>query len=189
MGIEVHDGIELWRPAIWDPHRVAVAGWYHGMNGTSADTPGVDVLVAQYFPVHLDATYDRIGVSVQAGAASGKARLGIYRDADEDGYPDALVLDAGEVDCSTVGDKTITIDQHLSAGLHFLAMVVNSADIMFWTNRVPETPSPLGLGTGIGYPIYVYRAGMAYGTLPSSFPGAASPANDAWSLALRLANG
>jgi len=188
MGIEVHHGIELWRPALWDPRRVALAGSYYGMNGTSAETPGVDILVAQYFPVHQDATYDRIGVSVQAEAAGGKARLGIYHDIDEDGYPDALVLDAGEVDCSTVGDKVITLDRHLHAGLYFLALVVNTADIMFWMDKTPETPSPLGLGAGIGYPVYVYRAAWTYGALPSAYPGGASPANDAWSLALRLAS-
>ena len=186
MGFEVSNGIELWRPALFDPRATPILGNYYGMNGTSAESPGLDILVAQYFPVHLDATYDRIGVSVQMGAASGKARLGIYRDADDDGCPDELVLDAGEVDCSTAGDKLTTIDQHLSAGLYFLALAVNSAEVMFWMDKTPETPSPLGTGPGIGYPVYVYRASRAYGALPSSFPVGPSPTNDAWSLAMRL---
>ena len=129
MGIDVHDGIELWRPSLFDPRQILIPGTYYGMNGTAADPPGADVLIAQYFPVYRSATFDRIGCDVQtAGAAGAKARLGIYRDVDLDGYPDVLILDAGEVDCTTDGDKTITIDQHLEAGLYFVAVIHSDSD-------------------------------------------------------------
>jgi len=61
---------------------------------------------------------DRIGIQVQtagtAGAGTGKARLGIYRAvSDLELAPGALVLDAGQVDVTTTGQKIITIDQAL----------------------------------------------------------------------------
>ena len=34
MGIEVHDGIELWRPSLFDPRQILIPGTYYGMNGT-----------------------------------------------------------------------------------------------------------------------------------------------------------
>lgn len=188
MGIEVHNGIELWRPALFDPRQILIAGTYYGMNGTSADPPGADVLIAQYFPVYRSATFDRIGCDVQtAGAAGAKARLGIYRDADLDGYPDVLVLDAGEVDCTTDGDKVITIDQHLKAGLYFVAVIHNDATTKMWYDKVPLTPNPLGIGTDIGYQAWLYRkTGVSYGVLPATFPLGADPYNDAWALAMRV---
>ena len=188
MGFEVSNGIELWRPALFDPRQVLIPGTYYGMNGTAADPPGADTLLAQYFPLYRSATFDRIGCDVQtAGAAGAKARLGIYRDSDLDGYPDELILDAGEVDCTTDGDKTITIDQHLEAGLYFIAINTNDATIKLWYEKVPLTPNCLGITTDIGYQTWLYKkTGVTYAALASTFPSGATPTNDSWGLAMRV---
>jgi hypothetical protein len=53
--------------------------------------------------------------------ASNTYRLGIYQD-NGSGVPGALILDAGTIDASTTGQKSITISQSLS-GLIWLAAV------------------------------------------------------------------
>jgi hypothetical protein len=83
-------------------------------------TASANRLYAMPFMLNADTTLDRIGCSIQSGHAS-NARLGIYNW--ENGVPTSLVLDAGEVSVSTSGDKLITINQSLDAGIYVLAVV------------------------------------------------------------------
>lgn len=74
------------------------------------------------FFVTKTTTYTKIAVRVLSGASAGRtARLGIY--GTTNGLPDALILDAGTVDCSTTGSKSITINQTLTPAVYFLATV------------------------------------------------------------------
>jgi hypothetical protein len=82
-------------------------------------------------------TVTRIGMAVATGAV-GNGRLGIYEDAN--GNPGRLVLDAGTVDTSTLGQKEITISQVLRPGLYWLVLVTNgtvSVTIFGGTDIVP----------------------------------------------------
>lgn len=84
---------------------------------------------------------DRIGVNVTASAA-GNARLGVYAIHATSFLPDALLLDAGTVDVSTTGFKSITISQTFTANppyyLVWLALVSDVAPtITSFANTVP----------------------------------------------------
>ena len=187
MGIEIHDGIELWKVKLFDPGAALRAGAYHGMCGTNAYSTGANQLWGQFWPLSRGATADRIAVSVQT-AESGKAmRLGIYADDDLDGYPDRLVLDAGEADLSATGTSALVIDQHLPGGLYFLAMLTDSANATLWMEDVPRYWSPLGtVGGAPGLPAFAWRVAQDYGSLPDPFPSGATEMNDMWSVAVRL---
>ena len=64
---------------------------------------------------------DALATMCQAGVASALVRLGIY-DCDDDLQPTSLVLDAGTVDFSTTGFKSITgLSQTLDRGVYLLA--------------------------------------------------------------------
>ena len=187
MGIEIHDGIELWKLRIFDPWQVMVPGHYYGLcQGTNTSVLDVDKLYGQYFALPRGATFDRIGIDVHTGAADKHVRLGIYKDDDLDGYPESLVLDAGVVDVATSGEKTIIIDQHLEPGLYFLAFISDGTPTL-WLTSTPGYPSPLGLGSTIAYPVFVYyKSAVGYGALPDPFTAGGSGTNDAWAIAMRL---
>lgn len=93
-----------------------------GVNGG----PTLDSLRLTWFPVSKTATLDRIALWVQTGLALSVVRLGIYRD-DGSGYPGARVLDAGTVDSSSAGLKTITISQELTPDLYWIGGVAQTA--------------------------------------------------------------
>lgn len=126
-------------------------------------------IYAHPFIVSKTITLDRIGVNCTTLIASGGLRLGIY--SDTNGEPGALVLDAGTIDTSTTGVKTITINQQLTAGLYWLVAASNSATHAFRVPAIAATLNVFGvassLGTAVGTHFY---AAFTYGTLPSTFP-------------------
>ena len=67
-------------------------------------------------------TLDRIGAECTVAAASTTMRLGIYN-SNSNGVPSSLILDAGTIDTSSIGQKTITINQTLNAGFYYLAFI------------------------------------------------------------------
>lgn len=99
------------------------AGQY--FRATGNQTTGVTVASRMYFtPIDVGKSFtmDRIGCGITLGAASSVIRLGIYRSG-ANGFPDALLLDAGTVDSSTTGNKELTISQAVPAGRFWLAAV------------------------------------------------------------------
>lgn len=83
------------------------------------------------FYIYEDMTLDRIGCEVVTtpGGAGSVVRLVIY--ADDGNYaPGDLILDAGTVDTTATGNKNLTINQAVSAGV-------------IWCGAVPQgSPSP-----------------------------------------------
>jgi hypothetical protein len=83
---------------------------------------GVGYLRCKQLSIPTTITVDRIAVDIQAaGWAGAVVRLGIYES--DNGFPGALILDAGTVDATSTGTKTITISQTLAAGYYYLAAV------------------------------------------------------------------
>jgi hypothetical protein len=121
------------------------------------------------FVVPKTITIDRIAVNVTTLVASGLIRLGIYNNAN--GEPGTLLLDAGAVDSSTTGVKTITISQQLVGGyLYWLVMLPNNATNVVRAAAVAGMVDVLGSGSTLptAAVTYLYIA-QAYGVLPASF--------------------
>jgi hypothetical protein len=144
-----------------------ITGSYFGT--TAGYTTGTDNITADYlfaFPVCIpfNQNITRISINVTLGAA-GNARLGIYDSAA--GLPANLVLDAGEVDVSSTGIKTIAINQTLS-GFHFVAITSDVAPTL-------SSHTHAGQGESMGYAAVTgsmtsrcYHA-RSYAALPDPF--------------------
>lgn len=169
-------------------------GRYYDTSQLWAGTFGNVAAVANRFyatPVFVpnDVTVDRIGVYVTATAA-GNARLGIYA-MGTDGWPGALILDAGTVATNTGGAKEITISQALSGGTwYYLAMVANAgASYYGWSTTTTVQPygQPTLSNTAATQPMFYTT--FSYAALPNPYGSVASatwPSN--WiKIALRVA--
>ena len=80
-------------------------------------------------PIYIkeSTTFTEIATYVNSGGTAGAVvRLGIY-EANADGMPAALLLDAGTVGTTTSGLKTIAISETLAAGKYFLTAVGQTA--------------------------------------------------------------
>ena len=117
--------------------------------------------------VARDMTFDRIAIKVvTAGAASTKARIGIYA-VGTNMYPGALVLDAGEVAVDSTGVKAIVINQSLTKGLYYMAFISDGTPQPAYTYN---SRSPLGIREGeFAYGHHMWRVAQAYGALPDPF--------------------
>ncbi len=106
------------------------------------------------------------------GGAGAKARVGIYANG-TNLYPGAVLLDAGEVDCTVIGVKELVIDQQLTRGIWWLAVLANDT-IEFIAHF--QTIIVLGLRpTDFGVPYAYWRkTAVTYGALPDPFPAGGS---------------
>lgn len=100
---------------------------------------------ANYIDLAAAGTADRIGAEVTTLQAGGLARLGIYATSLTTGLPSTLILDAGTIDCSTIGFKEITISQALNPGRYWLSYTSQSSGTAP-TVRVMGAPS-MGIPT------------------------------------------
>jgi hypothetical protein len=129
-------------------------------NGTLYSTP---------FIAGKSTGFDRIAI-YSNGVASSSIRLGIYED--NNGKPGNLILDAGLVDCSTTGEKLITINQTLSGLAWLCAVTNNAASIRGISNATTAYFSPIIGDSDLGI---TTRGGVGYsqssitGTLPSTW--------------------
>ncbi len=134
-------------------------------------------LIAMPIVVPVNITLDNIAIKVTTLAA-GNARLGIYND-DGNMYPNALVLDAGTVDTSTTGVKTISINQALTGNnLYWLVVVFNATPTVNGFSSGSGLP---GLGNDNTLPLPTtdtpaigWVADFAYDVLPATFPAGAT---------------
>lgn len=133
---------------------------------TSVKTLVADHLYATPYMAARLLTVDRIAVEIKTAAAGKSARLGIYRNG-TNMYPGALVLDCGTINCGTTGVKEIVIDQQLSKGLYWLAIVSDGAPQIEQALVVSKF---LGV-IGSNYSSYYvgWDVSQAYGTLPDPF--------------------
>uniref|UniRef100_A0A6M3Y024 Uncharacterized protein n=1 Tax=viral metagenome TaxID=1070528 RepID=A0A6M3Y024_9ZZZZ len=84
-----------------------------------------NVLYASPFYIARKLTVDRIAINViTAGIAGTRGRLGIYN-LDTNLYPGALIVDGGEVAVDAVAVVAATINQALTKGIYFTALVSN----------------------------------------------------------------
>ncbi len=126
-------------------------------------------------PIYLPAacTLDRIGLWVTGvGAAGALARVGLYNDTGNC-YPNVLLQDGGEVDCTGTGVLLATISQEVQAGLYWVVMNQNDSAVDF---QCLATNSFIQITTNQNLNNNGFSKAAAYGALPATFPSAA--AND-----------
>lgn len=143
--------------------------------GRATQTLAADRLYASILIVARDITVDRIAIEVTVGGAGGtKARLGIYSVGDNLA-PGALVDDSGEVAVDSTGVKAITIDQALTKGIYYTALVTDGTPTI---RRATPYWSPMGFA-GTNFDIILlgnYRS-FTYAALPDPF---GIPTTESW---------
>lgn len=91
---------------------VAIGRWYDG--AFHAANPGTLAGAANRldlgpFFTSQPLRVDRVAVAVSTAVASALAKIVIYN-SNDDGVPDALIYESGDIDCSSTGGKEITVD-------------------------------------------------------------------------------
>jgi hypothetical protein len=105
------DAVDAAVAAVWIP----VSGQAYGSFGNS--TLAATLNLAYFSPVYFPrpTAVDQIRAQVTtAGAAGAVVRLGIYRQNPATGLPGTLLLDAGTVDATTTGVKTISVSETIT---------------------------------------------------------------------------
>jgi len=126
--LDLYVNTEMWRVPGWAVH----------------STSGQIVISGRlyYIPIFITATYsyDKMDTEVTVAVADKKARLGLYYWSN--GAPGNLILDAGQVDVSSIGNKELDIDLTLTRGYYFLAWVSDGAPTIrsFIATGVQKTP-------------------------------------------------
>lgn len=157
------------------PSRSGVAIDSVHLVSATAYTIGTSANILYAIPIRLLHVTDflAIGVHVQALAALGNCRLGLY--ADNGGQPGALIRDVGVVSVATTGVKWLTMIQTLQPGTYWGACLFDSSPGMRGSSSTPIGPAMLGFTSGTD----VTRKGgwsvaQGYGALPDPFtPGGA----------------
>lgn len=104
----------------------AVSGGFVGPRRTSATSRSMAQNVLFYVPILWPGgTAVSIACNVVTNTASSTVRMGIYTNLN--GRPASLIVDAGTVDTSTTGVKSIVISEALDAGPYWLAAVQQGA--------------------------------------------------------------
>jgi hypothetical protein len=154
---------------IVDLWKYRFSGYYYASSmitagALAATTTSANNLDAFPIIVPVEQAFDRIGVNVVSTPA-GKLRLGIY--ADNNGKPGSRILDSGEIDVSSTGLKTATINITLEPGLYWLVKVQDNTPGLSGLNATDMftigLDSSLGIGTGWR------RASYNYAALPDPF--------------------
>lgn len=174
-----------------------LSGQYHlasypGTLGTNASLGNGTLRLAPWY-LSAPATIDRIGSDISsAGSAGALLRLGIYADNGQ-GYPGALVLDAGTVDGTSATVSELTVSQVLPLGLYWVGAVVQGAPSTQPTVRVLQSPLAFPLSrVGSSAPtaalaVVGYSQTSVTGALPSTFTTTIAPTTVAPRLFVRFA--
>lgn len=158
---------------------------YPGGN-TTTNNLAADTLFTDPVWIARDMTIDRLAVAVSNAASGGESvRLGIYHNG-TNLYPGSLLLDAGEVSVATTGVKTITVDQSLTKGLYWLAVLVEGGSPVL-RFIVPQYPL-MGLNAALAAYRTGWKVSQTYGSLPDPFTGGGSAQQYVPTVFLRLSS-
>jgi hypothetical protein len=180
VDIFTRDLRKIWRTGTYMPSLLYTNDYLSSANPLVANQ-----LEAIGYPIPRAMTFDRIGLYISTGGAAGThVRIGIYND-DGNCYPGTLVLDAGLVAADgSAGIREIVINQQLTKGLYWLAMISDGTPSAWGQNDYY-----LGLfgNTSALHLFYSawYKA-SAYGALPATFPSGATPQIRLFNIAMRV---
>lgn len=115
-------------------------------------------------------TIDRLAIDIKGGGAGGsKARLGIYNNG-VNLYPGTLVIDGGEVAADAAVFVAATINQSLTKGVYWFAIISDSTPTIAISFIYNNPPMILGLANGnFGSANRAWDVAQAYGALPDPF--------------------
>lgn len=129
-----------------------------------------------------DCTLSSIGLVCAVGVATAKARVGLW-EVGSDGYPTSLVVESGELDCSTSGRKLTTglSVSLLASKTYFFATLGGTANpnLVVFNNTSPLNTGHVtatAAGTSFGVPAG-FQVAQAYGEMPTTFPAGAAVQN------------
>lgn len=171
-------GVQPWPSVESYFHRGAGGGltiYYTGAANQTAHTTGAltfDNIFA--YPLVLDGgVIDTVEFEVTTGVANAVGRCGLYTNTSEQIiYPNALVVDGGEKDCSTNGVKaTSSLSVAIPPGLYWLVTHAGVATPTIRTIAPGGVSHILGLLTTMGAsPPLLIAGARAYSALPLTFP-------------------
>lgn len=154
--------------------RVGDDAWYSSPQSgqvTNFGSLSINHLYVIPFLVPKTITLDRIAIYINTPQALSHAELGIYNNGDNL-YPGSLLLDAGAVDTSAAGLKSVVINQQLVAGnLYWLAYLAEIANIALWQLHMNYMLPILGLdlSSGLSQASFGWVTHQAYGALPDPY--------------------
>ena len=131
-----------------------------------------NVLYASPLYIARNLTIDRIAINVAVAAVAGKkGRLGIYKTG-TNLYPGALVVDGGEVAVDAIAVVAATINQALTEGIYFMALVSNGTPTI---KTLYSTWAAMGvLSTDLLSPNGAWNVAFTYAALPDPFTAGAT---------------
>lgn len=153
---------------------------------TSSTLPSNNTMYATpiYIPSAITATTLGLYVNTLAGASSMGVRLGLYSNSTTDDYPDARLVDAGQVETSTVfgatGWNLNTISVSLTPGLYWLVSCRQAASApttsCLSSGIIGDNPIPaLWIAGGNSSPNIAWSQTGVTGALPATFTTTKAP--------------
>jgi hypothetical protein len=144
----------------------------------NAGVPANNVLIAFPFVVPVPVTLTEIGINVNVAEAASLVRLGLYRYDPSSLAPAELLVDAGDADCSTTGDKLLTFagPVTINEGLVWCAyrpQTTGTLRIRFRTDNRHSIPASLAGVLGASYLVNRFAA-LTAATLPDPFPASST---------------
>ena len=142
----------------------------YDVNSTAGYDPADDWFMTSLLVVPRKMTFDRIAIEISTLDVGGNVRLGIYNNG-INLYPGTLLLDAGTIDTTTTGVKTIVINQQLDKGIYHLAQIGDNNTYKY--RAYQATITPLGAtAASIASKSGGWRVAQAYGAFPDPFTAA-----------------
>lgn len=156
--------------------------WYNPTNitsvGATVTTFPIDKILAWAFISGSGNLVNKIAVNVTSLTTAGdKGRIGIYTSTSQANlYPDELIADSGELDFSTTGVKSVTINKKLIPNQVYWAAYIGGGSTINL-----RTPGTTGVNTLLGnspssFTVFNYgiSATLSYAALPATFTSGAA---------------
>lgn len=141
----------------------------------TAMVPTADVLYAYPMRFYNEASFNRLGLSnVSGGLASSRARVALYSNLANNMYPDALIVESGELNLAASGMKGGTVVGLAGPGIIWCVSLFNDG------NGGPQASQNIAnhlMPHGDPWNQVIYKGiskAQAYGAMPASFPAAGS---------------
>lgn len=166
--------------AVQDIHSYRTVGGYYTIPAVNAPLTGStwlkDIIYAAPVVIANEITIDQLSIYVSATGNATKSRLAIYTSDTTAHIPLALVVDAGEVDISTTGQKTVSIPATtlFSNKIYWFTQLfdADTPDVEMISIQAEESMQILGFSVTTNPPqgYSRYDIPYTYGAYPKALP-------------------